>query len=78
MKACRKHYDELRVISDGEQIARVKSLKGGELAALMHYALEREAGERRDGVLSLVLAVAGQRYLTKQAAKARKKVKRIL
>jgi hypothetical protein len=78
VKASRKHYDELLGMSDGEQLARVKSLKGAELAALMHYALGREAGERRDAVLSLVLAVAGQRYLTKQAAKARKTAKRIL
>jgi hypothetical protein len=66
------------VLSPGERLERLEGMKGVELTALMHYAEGREESPTRDQVIGLVLVVAGERYLAKQAAKAAKRTKRIL
>lgn len=78
MKAARAHYEELAKMSEDVQRGCIRALKGRELAALLHYAEGREECETRDRVMVLCLMTAGQRYLAKQAAKARRKTKRIL
>ena len=65
-------------MTDAERLARLEGMKGVELTALMHYAEGREESPTRDQVIGLVLVVAGERYLAKQAEKAAKKAKRIL
>ena len=78
MKNSRKHYEEFPVMTAAERLARLEGMKGRELAALLHYTEGRKESLVRDQVMGLVLVVAGERYLAKKAAKAAKKVKRIL
>ncbi len=78
MKAARKHYEEFPVMTGAERLQRLEGMKGTELAGLMHYAEGRDDSLTRDEVIGLVLVVAGERYLAKQASKAAKKAKRIL
>lgn len=72
------HYEEWPLMSYAERLARLEGMTGAELCGLMHYAEGREESKTRDQVIGLVLVVAGERYLAKQAAKAAKKAKRIL
>lgn len=78
MKSARKYYEEFPALTDAERLALLEGMKGAELCGLMHYAEGREQSPTRDQVIGLVLVVAGERYLAKVTAKARKKVKRIL
>jgi hypothetical protein len=78
VKCARIHFENFPVLSEAERLARLEGMRGVELCGLMHYAEGREPSPTRDQVIGLVLVVAGERYLAKQTAKARKKVKRIL
>lgn len=78
MKAARAHYEELAKMSEDAQRGRIRALKGRELVALLYYAEGREDGETKDRVMVICLMTAGQRYLAKHAAKARRKTKQIL
>ncbi len=78
MSAARKLYERWVVMTPAEQVKLLEGMKGGELAALLHYAEGREPTPTRDSVMGLVLVVAGERYLSKAEAKAEKKAKRIL
>jgi hypothetical protein len=77
VKAARNHYERWHVMTDAERLALLEGMKGRDLAALLHYAEGREACATREELMGLVLVVAAERYLARQAMKAAKKAKRI-
>jgi hypothetical protein len=78
VKFSRAHYHQLLDRTAAERLAYLEDMKGVRLSALMHYAKGCEESTTRDEIMGLVLVVAAERYLAKQAAKAAKRVKRIL
>jgi len=78
VKFSRAHYHQLQDRTTAERLAYLEGMKGAQLSALMHYAKGCEPGQLRDEVRGLVMVVAADRYLAKQAAKAAKRVKRVL
>lgn len=77
MKAARQYFEKFPAMPPAKRLSILEGAKGEELCVLMHYAEGREPSETRDQVMGLVLVVAGERYLAKQALKAAKKAKRI-
>jgi len=78
MKEARELYTHLISSDDAAAVAILEGVKRRDLHALHYYAQGREEGEERNRILILVTMEAGDRWLSKQAAKARKKAKRIL
>lgn len=78
MKCARIHFEALALKDDSQRRAFLEAMTGIELVELLHYADGREESELRNEVTMRVLGISARRYLDKQQAKARKKVKRIL
>jgi hypothetical protein len=75
-KAASEFFSRLLPMSDEERLSALEASRGRELAALLHYLEGCERVTAVEQLMGMVLMIAGERYLAKQAAKAAKRMKK--